>query len=103
MIEKLIHEARDLEGESRKGETEAQSQYETLLAYTNASIKALAKEIAFKTGAKADASKEKAETESDLVETVDELAGLDKYKGQLHKDCDYLVKNFDVRQQGRGE
>jgi chromosome segregation ATPase len=103
MIEKLIYDARALEAESRKGEEHAQSQYETLLADTSASIKALEKEIAFKTGAKADALKEKTETESDLVSTVDELEGLDKYKGELHKDCDYMVKNFDVRQQARGE
>jgi hypothetical protein len=103
MIEKLIYEARALETESRKGENKAQSQYETLLADTNASIKALQKEVAFKTGAKADASKEKTETESDLVSTVGELEALDKYKGTLHFECDYLVKNFGLRQEARAQ
>jgi len=103
MIEKLIYEARGLEAESRKGENQAQSQYEALLADTNGSVKALQKEIAFKTGTKAEATKEKSETESDLMSTNEELDGLEKYKGELHSDCDYLVKNFNVRQEARAQ
>merc|ERR1719265_2867175 len=45
MIEKLIHEAQDLQKASVKSEKEAQAQYETLVADVNGSVKALQEEI----------------------------------------------------------
>merc|ERR1719198_459422 len=103
LLEKLVQEAKALEAEALKGENGAQAQYEALIADTNAAVKGLQAEVTFKVGAKADASKEKTEVEGDLVDTVDELSGLDKYKGELHNQCDYLVKNFAVRQEARSQ
>jgi hypothetical protein len=103
MIEKLIHEAKELEADSRKGEMQAQAMYEALIADTNASVEGLYKEVAFKTGEKAAAAKEKVETEADVVGTIDELEGLHKYDGELHSDCDYITKNFGTRQDARSQ
>jgi len=103
MIEKLIHEAQDLVKESQAGENTAQAAYEQLIADTNASIEALQKEITSKEAAKSDAHKDKLSSESDLKDTIKELEGLNKYNSELHSECDYLLKNFDLRQQKRGE
>jgi len=103
MIEKLIHDSADLMAESQKSEATAQLAYESLVADTNASVEALQKEIVSKTEAKTEAAKDKRMTESDLSDAVGELGELGKYNGELHKECDYLLKNFDLRQKARGE
>lgn len=37
------------------------------------------------------------------MDTVNELEGLSKENANVHKECDYLLKNFDIRQKARGE
>lgn len=101
MIEKLIHEAAQLTKDSKKGEQEEQAQYESLVEDTNGSVKSLSKLIVTKTGEKAAATKEKIETEGDLKDTEAEIEGLGKYDADLHGDCDYILKNFDTRQEAR--
>merc|ERR1719410_2249113 len=101
MIEKLIKEAKDLIADSMKEEQSAQAGYESTVADTNDSVAALQAEITSKTKAKVAATKEKTETEADIADAVTELAGLNKYNAELHADCDYVLKNFDVRQKAR--
>lgn len=103
LIEKLIHEARQLRTDSKAAENAAQAAYEQIIADTNASVKALQTEIVTKTKEKAQAVKDRSLTESDLGDTTQELAGLAKYNGEMHADCDYLLKNFDSRQTARAE
>jgi len=103
MIEKLINDAKEVEADARKSEIQAQGQYEALVADTNGSVKALAREIMSKTQAKAGAAKDKSETEGDLADTNKELESLGKMDGELHGDCDYLIKNFGIRQEARGQ
>merc|ERR1719258_8411 len=103
MIEKLIYDAKEVEADARKSEIQAQGQYEALVADTNGSVKALQREVMAKTQAKAQASKEKSETEGDLADANHELEELSKYEGELHSDCDYLIKNFGIRQDGRSQ
>merc|ERR1719395_431231 len=100
MIEKLIYDAKDLEAES-KSEQEAQTQYETFLADTNAAVAELSKAVVTKSENKAKAEKELVETEEALGFTMTDLEDLAKYKAGLHEDCDYLLKNFQIRQEGR--
>merc|ERR1712099_114001 len=103
MIEKLIYDSRELMSNPKKAENEAQAAYEQLIADSNASIKALQKEVVSKTQAKVDAEKDKRETQADLAETMKELEGLAKYNAELHAECDYVLKNFDLRQNARAE
>jgi len=103
MIEKLIHEAGDLKKDAKKGESEAQAAYEQLVADTNAAVEEMQKEIVSKKAAKAEAGKDLRQAESDLGDTMQELEGLAKYNARLHKECDYLLKNFELRQKSRGE
>jgi len=103
MIEKLIYEAKDLIAKARQGEVEDQAAYEAMVADTNSSVGALQAEVIAKTKAKAEAEKEKQQTISDLNDAVDELERLSKYTGDLHAECDYLIKNFEIRQEGRAQ
>jgi chromosome segregation ATPase len=103
MIEKLIHDAQKLMADSKKSESDAQAAYEQIIADTNASVEAAQKEVVTKSKAHAKANKDKMEAESDLSDTVKELDGLAKYNLDMHKECDYVLKNFDVRQTARAQ
>merc|ERR1719183_1436345 len=103
MFEKLIGEAQTMTADANKSENEAQAAYEQTIADTNTNVAALQKEIVTKTKAKAQASKEKKQTGQDIIETVKELEGLSKTLAGLHGECDYVLKNFEVRQTARGE
>jgi len=103
MIEKLIYDTKDITAESKKSEGEAQAAYEALVADTNASIADLTKEITSKTKAKAKAKKDLSMTNDDLADAVTELENLGKYNADLHAECDYVMKNFGIRQKARSE
>merc|ERR1719191_2734269 len=103
MIEKLIYDSKDLEADAVKGEADAQAQYEATVTDTNDSVAALQKEIMTKTQAKSDAEKDKTAAEEDLEDAVGELERLAKYTADLHKSCDYVLKNFMIRQEARGQ
>eukprot|EP00927_Polykrikos_kofoidii_P026732 TRINITY_DN2375_c0_g1_i2.p1 TRINITY_DN2375_c0_g1~~TRINITY_DN2375_c0_g1_i2.p1 ORF type:complete len:758 (+),score=211.95 TRINITY_DN2375_c0_g1_i2:81-2354(+) len=103
MIQKLIGEAQALIADSRKAEAEAQVAYEQHVIDTNASVKGLSKQVVSKTAAKADADKEKIGAGQDLIAIVQDLEGLSKTAISLHAECDYLQKNFQLRQDGRGQ
>jgi len=103
MLEKLIGEAKELVAESKKSENDGQKAYETVIADTNAAIVALQKQVVTKTKVKAKTTKEKLRTEEDLAAAVSELEGLNKYKVDLHAECDFSLHNFDTRQDSRGQ
>jgi len=103
MIEKLIYDSRELMSNSKSAENTAQVAYEKTIADSNAEIRALQQEVVTKTQAKVDAEKDKRQAEDDLASTIKELDGLAKYNAELHTECDYILKNFDLRQQSRRE
>merc|ERR1719493_350500 len=103
MIEEIISDAKAMEAEAIRSEEDAQKAYEDFVKETNASIEAKSKEIVNK-------SEEKAKAESDLVETKEakeavmlELEQLSNYNAELHQSCDFILKNFEVRQTARDE
>jgi len=103
LLEKLIQEAKGLTADSIKSESEAQAAYEQTVADTNSAVAALQQEIVSKTKAKAGDKKDRTQTESDIADTVSELEGLARYNGELHADCDYVMKNFGARQEARAQ
>jgi len=103
MIEKLIYDTKDITAESKKTESEAQAAYEALVADTNESIKDLMAAVTSKTKAKVKAKKDLSMTQDDLADAVTELEELGKYNADLHAECDYVLKNFMIRQKARQE
>merc|ERR1719264_1213804 len=103
MISQIISDAKAMEAEAIRSEEDAQKAYEDFVKETNASIETKSKEIVNK-------SEEKAQAETDLVETKEakeavmlELEQLSNYNAELHQSCDFVLKNFDVRQTARDE
>lgn len=103
MIEKLILDTKAITADSKKTESEAQAAYEALVADTNESAADLMASVTSKTKDKAQAKKDLSMTNEDLAEAVTELEELGKYNADVHAECDYVLKNFMIRQKGRAE
>merc|ERR1719386_630645 len=103
MIQQIINDTKAMEAETIRSEEDAQKAYEDFVKETNASIEAKSKDIVNK-------SETKAKAEADLVETKEakesvmvELEQLSNYNAELHASCDFVLKNFDLRQTARDE
>jgi len=103
MITQIIEDSKAMEAEAIKAEGSAQSAYESFVKETNASIEAASKDIINKSESKGKAedylAQSKTEHESVLT-TLDELSA---YNSELHASCDFIIKNFDIRQTARDE
>merc|ERR1719182_1074414 len=101
MIQLIIDDAKAMEADALKAEEQAQIGYETFVTETNASIEAATKESITSAESKARAEAEKSETELARDGVVNEIEALIGENGDLHKSCDYTLKNFDLRQAAR--
>merc|ERR1719321_1080097 len=97
----IIEEAERADQEAVHAEQESQTSYASFVTETNSCLAANQKEIVNKSEAKAQAEADKQTAEQDLKTTMSDLETLTAYKGQLHADCDYILKNFDLRQAAR--
>mmetsp|Transcript_35530 Transcript_35530/g.94110 ORF Transcript_35530/g.94110 Transcript_35530/m.94110 type:complete len:699 (-) Transcript_35530:90-2186(-) len=101
MIEEVVADSRRTEDEAMTSEEDGQTAYEELMKESN---KALAKYLESKMNlseAKAKAEGSLALTESDMKGNFQTLEGLNSVSGDLHKSCDFVIKNFDARQAAR--
>merc|ERR1719326_806293 len=103
MIQQIINDAKAMEAETIRAEEDAQKAYEDFVKETNASIEAKSKDITNKSDDKATAESELVETKEAKEATVLELEQLSNYNAQLHQSCDFVQKNFEVRQTARDE
>ncbi|CAK0888353.1 unnamed protein product [Prorocentrum cordatum] len=90
-----------LEGETVAGEAKAQADYEKFQKDTTSENKSLGELVVFKTKAISDAKVELSETQSEHGATVDELTNIAQTISDLHGECDFTLKNFDIRQKAR--
>merc|ERR1719321_106904 len=103
MIEGIIQDAKDLKAEATRAESESQADYEAFVTETNASIDEKSKDIVNKSEEKAKAEEDKTQAETDKESVMLELEQLDYELADLHKTCDFVMKNFDIRQSARDE
>jgi chromosome segregation ATPase len=103
MIQQIISDAKAMEAEAIRSEEDAQKAYEDFVKETNASIEAKSKEIVNKSELKAKAESELVETKEAKEAVMLELEQLSNYNAELHQSCDFVMKNFDVRQTARDE
>jgi hypothetical protein len=101
MIQTLVEESAALEADAIKAEADAQAAYESFMKDSTASNAAAMKSVNAKSGAKAKADADMTMASNDLKATITDLLTLGEYNQELHKKCDFLVKNFDLRQQSR--
>merc|ERR1719191_1136978 len=103
MIQQIINDAKAMEAETIRSEEDSQKAYEEFVKDTNASIEAKSKDIVNKSEAKAQAETDLVEANKDKEAVMLELEQLANYKAELHSSCDFVMKNFEIRQTARDE
>merc|ERR550532_530307 len=101
LIEQIIEDSKKVESEATTSEYKAQADYESYVKDSTALIKQLNEAVVAKTKASATAESELAEAKGDHEAAVGELESLAAYEADLHGECDFVLKNFDIRQKAR--
>mmetsp|Transcript_26580 Transcript_26580/g.48160 ORF Transcript_26580/g.48160 Transcript_26580/m.48160 type:complete len:703 (+) Transcript_26580:75-2183(+) len=103
MIQQIISDAKSMEAETIRSEEDAQKSYEDFVKETNASIEAKNKDIVNKSESKAKNEKDLVAAKSDKDDVLLELEQLANSKAELNESCDFVLKNFEIRQTARDE
>jgi hypothetical protein len=103
MIQQIINDAKAMEAEVIRSEEDAQKAYEDFVKDTNMSIEEKSKDIVNKSESKAKAESDLVEAKEDKEAVMLELEQLANYKAELHSSCDFVMKNFEIRQTARDE
>jgi len=103
MIQQIINDAKAMEAEAIRAEEDAQKAYEDFVKETNASIETKTKEIINKSEEKAKAETDLTQANEDKEAVLLELEQLSNYNAELHQSCDFVMKNFEIRQTARDE
>merc|ERR1719281_1134766 len=101
MLEEVLADTRKTEDQAMASELDAQSAYENFMKDSNKMILKTSQAISDMTGARATAKEELSMAKTDFSSTMTELEGLDQTNADLHKSCDFVLKNFDSRQAAR--
>jgi len=103
MIQQIINDAKAMESEAIRAEEDAQKAYEDFVKETNASIEAKSKDIVNKSEVKAKAEADLVQANEEKESVMLELEQLSNYNAELHQSCDFVLKNFEIRQTARDE
>merc|ERR1719498_1531590 len=103
MINDIINETKQLEAEAIRAEEDAQTAYELFVKDTNEANTAKEKDVINKSEARAKAQEDKVNHEEVRDEAITNLENLANEKHDLHVDCDFTLKNFDLRTEARDE
>jgi len=103
MLEQIMRDTETLEAEAIKAETDAQKAYETYVKDTNKSIEEKTRDITNKSAEKATAEADKVAAEEAKETAMNEQQQLMNENADLHKSCDFTMKNFEIRQTARDQ
>merc|ERR1719201_1172084 len=103
MIQGLIDESKQLKDDAVYAEEKAQVAYEDFVKDTNGSIEEKSKEVVNKSELKAKAEDDKVKAEESRDNILLDLEQHSNENADLHKACDFVLKNFDIRQTARDE
>jgi hypothetical protein len=101
LVEQIIEDSVALEKEAIATEYQAQADYEKLVKDSNTLVKDLEDSVSEKSKESAQAAKDSNQATTDRDMAVDELESLAAYEADLHGQCDFVLKNFDIRQKAR--
>eukprot|EP00928_Gymnodinium_smaydae_P009846 TRINITY_DN13682_c1_g1_i2.p1 TRINITY_DN13682_c1_g1~~TRINITY_DN13682_c1_g1_i2.p1 ORF type:complete len:804 (-),score=265.21 TRINITY_DN13682_c1_g1_i2:85-2436(-) len=101
LLEQIIGDSSTLEREAMKDESTAQADYEKFVKDSNDMIKQLSEAVTEKTKAIASSKEEQTTTKGSHASAVGELESLAAYEADLHRQCDFVLANFEIRQRAR--
>jgi len=103
IIQNVIDEAATMEKDAIQAEGDAQSSYEEFIKNANASNNAANNGISRKTEQRAETQATKVGAEGDRSAALDDAERLSATNADLHSACDFLLKQFDLRQAARAQ
>merc|ERR1719453_389911 len=99
MMETVMADSKKMEGEAMAGENDAQSFYENFMQDSNKLIALKTEAITNMVESRAKAKESLVMANTDLKRTMEDLAELSGMLADLHKSCDFVLNNFDARQE----
>mmetsp|Transcript_21751 Transcript_21751/g.40002 ORF Transcript_21751/g.40002 Transcript_21751/m.40002 type:complete len:696 (+) Transcript_21751:84-2171(+) len=103
MLETIISDAKTMEAETIRSEEDEQKAYEDFVKETNNGVELNTEELNNKKADKAKAEEKNVQAGKDHDAVTLELEQLANFNGELHTSCDYVMKNFEIRQTARDE
>jgi len=103
MLDDVKQDSITMENDAIRDEEDAQAAYENFMKDSNKFIITGTQGISDMTESKATAESDLVMAKTDLKGTMTELFGLHEESGDLHKSCDFLLNNFELRQKARSE
>jgi len=101
MLKEIIQDAKNMEKTAIKDEQDANDGYAAFCTQTYEAVAAAQSAIVDKQEAKAEAEKAKIGKAEDLENAQAEAETLHNVMAQLHSSCDFVMQNFDLRQEAR--
>jgi len=101
LLEKIVSDSQAVEKEAVTTEKQSQEAYETFVTDANSAIAALSSAITTKSDAITAAQVDKTDAEARQKTTSGSLEDLSSYLSDLHEQCDFVLRNFDIRQKSR--
>jgi len=101
MIDTLVNDVEKEMLEAKLEEKDAQGDYEKFMDDAGAKRAEDSKSMTDKEGALADTSDSLVNNKEALKDKNFERMETEKYLGELHEECDWLLKNYNVRQEAR--
>jgi len=101
LIEKIVADSKASEVEAIADEKSSQGDYEKFVGDSNASIANLQRLVVTKSDAISSDKEDQEQAKADHDFTLSEIERLSAYRASLHQECDFLLKNFELRQDAR--
>jgi len=101
LLEQLMHELEMSGKDAENSEKSDQADYETLMAESSKTRMTDAQAITDKKAAMADMEIKLEDAKSKKDAATDDLMQTSEYIKDLHKSCDFLMQNFDLRKEDR--
>lgn len=101
MIKKIIQDTVTLQSQSRAAEQQAQAEYEKMVVDVSEEVKLLEMAAVTKQKEIANTALELEVVNNDLEDTGKTLADTASLDASLHGECDFVMQNFDIRQDAR--
>jgi len=102
LMDKIVSDLEKDKAGAAVDEKHAQAEYVALMAESQATRSANAKALVTKKAAKAELTKKLVTAKESSVVTGEEVMNAHTFLGDLHSSCDFVVENFEMREQARG-
>jgi len=103
LIQSIIDDAKAMENEAIVDEENAQKAYEDFIKESNTSTEEKALQATNEKAEKAKSDEVLVESQEARDAAIGELETLAEAKAALHQSCDFIMKNFELRQSARDE